>query len=517
MMSAGRPAYRRVVSLAVLGGALCCASCEILRISPFRVVSWTPGEGRFGMGEDLSVGVVFSEAPDRVSAENSFSMTEDGITVPGAFSWEGAKLSFSPYVELRRNARFRVSVSVDAMTSSGVSLEEPLEGRFTTKAEDVRPSVVSTTPSRGGMLAETSDGVSIVFSEAVDSVSYRSCLSFSPSILGVWSQSDDGATASFAPLEPWDWGAEYECSISADLKDESLNRMGEAFTFRFAIGDDDAPPEFAGADAQGEADAVVASIVPDDPTDAVVTENPGWEALWRLRLRFSEPVSMSTLDSRVEAEDGPTLTLETTDGNSSVAVFRFDERPEFGSRILVRVRSGVEDVHGNATESDIVLRLVADGAGSRPPRLVGIRLPMAPGEAIPEDRDLATFAVAAPYSTIALEDSLTRYPVNIATSTSLELYVELASGASLDALSLMSSFRISSTNGALDFSANGVATTGLVYAPPYAPWAEFAVARIDGTITNHVDSGVVTVQLASGFEDSAGNATRTAQSLPLLK
>jgi hypothetical protein len=226
---------------------------------------------------------------------------------------------------------------------------------------------------------------------------------------------------------------------------------------------------------------------------------------------------MDSLDSRTTAEGGPGLTLETSQEHSAVAVFRFDESPDYGSRILVRVRSGVDDVRGNATESDIVFHLVADGPGSRPPRLVGIRVPMAPGEADPDDRELVAFAIEEPFSTIAIEDGTTRYPVDVSMSTSIELYMELAEGSSLDALSLMSSFRLSSTNGALDFSAERVAVTGLDYAPPHGPWAAFAVARIDGKLTNRVDSGVVTFKLASGFEDSAGNATVADQSLPLLK
>jgi hypothetical protein len=87
----------------------------------------------------------------------------------------------------------------------------------------------------------------------------------------------------------------------------------------------------------------------------------------------------------------------------------------------------------------------------------------------------------------------------------------------MNILSLMKSFRFSSTNGALDFSANRMLAEGLEYVDPYGPWAGFALARIDGSLTNRVDSGLLTVQLAAGFSDSSGNASGAAQRLTLQK
>lgn len=505
----------RRLGLAAAVTAIALSACDLVGSSALRVESWTPGEGRFSRGEDLSVSVLFSVEPDRVSAEHAFSMTEDGAALGGSFSWEGRRLLFAPFYALGGGADFRVSVSEEAMTRGGASLLEALEGRFTTKLEDGRPRVAATFPTRGGALPDGAGQVSVTFSEAVDPASYRACLSFSPSIIGVWSLGAAGTEAAFSPLEPWRRGAEYECSVSGRLSDLSRNRMGEDYSFRFVAGDDVEAPTLTNAEAIDPSGAVAAALIPDDPSGGGLEDNPGWESGWRLRLRFSEPVSLRTLESRVGTEGGPPLSLETGGESSGCAVFRFDERPAFGSGFVVRLRPGIEDLLGNASEAEAAFRIRADGPGSRPPRLVGVRLPLSPGAALPEDRSLAAFAVDEPYATLLLDASA--YPIGLATPSSIELYLELAEGASLDPISIMASFGLSATNGSLDFSARRVVLSCMEGQAPHAPWAGCAVARVDGLITNRVDSGVVTVSLSAGFKDSAGNPTEGAQLLALLK
>ncbi len=516
-MSAQTKSTRLFVLFIAMLAAAACASCDILRSRPFCVISWTPGEGRFGSDDDLTASVTFSEEPDRVSAENAFSMTENGAAIAGSFSWDGVTLRFDPCMTLRDAADFRVSVGAGARNPRGVSLEDILEGRFSTRLEDGRPSIVSTEPERGGILEGILGSVSLVFSEPVDAASYRECLSLTPAITGVWRLGDDGATATFSPLEPWVWAAEYRLTVSGDLSDSCGNRMGESVSLRFTVGDDAIQPSVIGAQALDKSGALVSSLLPDDPSDGFVTENAEWEADWRFRVSFSENVSMRSLEGCVESEGGPSVTLESLDDMADSAVFRLDERPAWGKRFAIRIRAGMEDANGNPSESDTVFRFLADGPHSAPPRFMGIRMPLAPGETNPEDRDLAVFALDEPYSTLALSGGTGSYPLGVATNTSLELYIEVAPGACLDPASIMESFTVSGSNGAIDVSLNRVTIAGFEYATPHAPWAACSVARIDGTLTNRVNSGIVTFALAAGFRDSSWNATCTAQSLPLLK
>jgi hypothetical protein len=414
-------------------------------------------------------------------------------------------------------ASYRLEVSGDAMNARGVSLDPALEGRFTTRAEDALPAVLSTAPECGATMPGRFDCVAITFSEPIDPATYRDCLSVVPYVFGVWSLDTVGTTARFVPLEPWAWGGEYNVTVSSMLIDACGNSIGGSYAFRFSVGDDRCAPvllEAAAVDSSGDVRAIV---YPDYPEDESITENDGWEGPWLLRLSFSEPVSLESLASRVSCEDGIGMTLDTLGATAEVATFSLDERPVWGRRFSVRMRAGVADALGNATTSDMVFRLVSNGPESEPPKFIGIRLPLAPGADLPSDRELSAFGLDLPFSTLALSCDEDRYPVGVATGTSIELYIKLAPGASIDALSVMDAFGVTSTNGALVFSADRVSMSGLTYAEPYEAWVAYAIARIDGTMTNRVDSGIVTFALAAGLKDSSGNVAAEAQRLPLLK
>lgn len=506
---------RAVASLLV---ALCApSSCYLLGPDDFAVSSWSPGPGRRRAASLGSVRVSFSAQPDRVSAENAFSLSADGSTLSGAFSWEGAVMSFAPYLGFRDGAEYAIAVREEARTPGGVSLARKFEGRFSTKAEDGRPRVAATEPSDGGVLPGRFDRLVIRFDEPVDRASYRGALSLSPAISGLWRLEEGGRAAVFEPLEAWAWGSPYLARVSAELRDESGNRMGSAYELRFSVGEDRAPPSLAAAEAIDAAGGVAAALVALDPSGGTSELNRGWEAGWRLRLRFSEPVSTGTLASRVVASAGLALRMEEGERLREEATFAFAERPAYGSSFSIRIESGVEDSFGNATRSEVEFLVAADGSASAPPRLVGVRLPLAPGEPDPGLRRLAAFPAGEPFATLPLGSGAAEYPLGAPTPSSIELYFEMASGASIELFSLMSSFSISSTNDALYFTPLAISPGGLAYAEPYGPWAGCAAVRVDGLVTNRAASGVVTLRLSAGLRDSAGNAAPFAQSLPLLK
>jgi len=493
------------------------SSCDLLRTAPFDVVSWNPGPGHHQVADEITVSIMFSEVPDKVSAENSFSLTENGAALSGCFAWLGSALTFMPCGGLRANAEYRITVSADARNPSGVSLEQPFEETFTSRLEDVRPRVISTFPEHECRLETCKDKVTVIFSEAVDAISFRDCVSFSPDNKGIWNLESGGFSAVFTPLEPWAWGTKYNVAISADLLDTSGNRSGNPYTFCYTVGADLAPPILLSAEAIDENGMPVFLVCADEPLDGVIAENQGWEASWKLRLHYSEPVSLRTIASIITGEAGVSLEVDWTGEVARIIDLIISDQPVWGEGFTVNIPAGVEDEAGNASLAESVFRFVFDGLESRPPRFVGIRLPLAPGEPLAENRNLAVFSVEQPYATLAITGDATGYPVGVPVTISIEVYLELALNSEVNILSLMNSFRFSSTNGALEFSAKRILPECLEYAEPHEPWAGFAIVRIDGTLTNHVDSGILTVQLAAGFCDSSGNASGVAQRLTLLK
>lgn len=506
-------AARRMALLAVL---TLLFSCDILRDAPFRVTEWSPGEGYHASGSFSSVRATFSAKPDRESVERAFSLEADGTAVRGGFSWDGKTLSFTPFSLPSGAADYVLSVNEEAQDGDGVSMNEAFEGRFTTRPDGDRPAVTSTLPADGGTLATAIDTVEIRFSTPVEAVACADAVSFSPQTAGAWSTDESGKTAIFEPAETWPLDGETTVTVPAEFRDRTGRTTGVEHRFSFRVGSDREDPYLMEATALDPVGTVARVLVADDPEDAATTENPCWEGPWRLSLRFSEEVELSSLDSRVAVEGGPTMKRETALLRSTSAVYRFSERPVWGSRFSFRIAKGVTDGGGNASAEASLFRVTADGPRSRPPRFVGLRLPLAPGAANPADHELTAFPADAPFADLNVATGAARYPLDIATPTWIELYFELAEGASLDRNSIMEKFRVEATNDALSFSAaNVVSGGGTVDA--YPPWASYARCRVDGSLTNRTSAGVVTFSLAAGFKDSFGNETDAAAKVPLVK
>ncbi|TFG82901.1 MAG: hypothetical protein E4H20_06725 [Spirochaetales bacterium] len=505
------------VTLLLAAVVLSTVSCSILMDEPFAVVAWEPGEGYKADPAGIKIALGFSTNPDRTSVENAFNLSQDGQTLDGTFSWDGAKLCFNPYAGFRQGAEYRLSLTIDAMDEMGLSLAHAFDVRFSTKEESDRPSVLSTDPANQASLLSEWATIEICYSESIDPLAYREAVTFSPAVTGSWAFSEGGATATFRPAQPWRDATEYSVNISADLKDLWGNRMGTDYRFRFFSGADRIAPFLDIASAIDENEISAFMLLPDGPDDGEFTVNGGWEAFWRLQLVFSEPVRLSSLATRIVVEGCAPPVLETTAVFSDIASFRFDERPPWGDLFSVRVRDGYTDVEGNAATKEVVYRMRADGVASRPPRWVGLRLPLAPGEVDPGFRNLTAFPVDEPYAILILADSPESYPTGISVPTSIELYLELAEGAEPDLFSIMERFRVSATNGALDFSPCLVSTGGFAYASPYPPWSSCALVRIDGVLTNRLEPGMVTVSLGAGLSDSRGNIMREAAILPLVQ
>lgn len=500
--------------------ALCSAllvnSCNLLGLTPLAIAEWTPGPG-FHVASDAHISLTFTSEPDRGSAEGAFSLACDGEPVAGRFEWDGVLMNFVPLGPLAANVEYRLSVSADVRTPHGCSMEHAFDVRFTTRPEYDRPRVVATIPEAFGCLSAPDGSVEVQCSEALDPISFSEALSLVPSISGDWHLDEAGSTAIFKPRNLWQPGQSYRLDISPDLMDSSGNRMGRDFSTVFTIGSDRVAPALVSVGAVDASGIDVMEFALDDPRDSTIATNHGVETSWSVRLHFSEPVLQRTLASRLVCDGGPALILATAGEASDLVVFNFEQRPSFGTCLVVRALPGIQDLAGNATINEVVWRMAMDGPSSAPPRFLGVRLPLAPGAEESGDRQLASFGLDQPFETIALTGEPEGYPIGVPTMVTLELYLDIAEGAVLDRLSIMQSFDVAATNGALEFQPLRVELGGFESVPACDAWSSCAVTRVSGTLTNRASSGVVTISFAADFRDSLGNTMARPQSLLLLK
>ncbi len=498
------------------------SGCELLRKEAFTIVSCSPNGGILADFSSCIIQVDFSSAPDRASAENAFSLTEDGVALAGTVIWFEKSLRFVPHLPLSRNRDYALIVKADACDAHGVSLEEDFESRFTTKVETIRPGFLASVPSAGTSITGGFGTISLRFSEAISLLSATENLAIAPSTEGFWRYGASSDELVFVPLAQWKNGTEYEISINADLCDMAGNRLGEDARLRFMAGTDTLEPRILRVEAVDESSAAIRILAEDIVSDAIITENLSWEARWKIRIVFPEPVRLSTLSGKLLGEGCPALILKTSGESAGEAVFEFAERPEWDVRCKLTIREGVEDLQGNRSTESKQYRLRTNGPSSEPPRIMAIRMPLSPTSPVPPasiDRQLAVYTIADAWKHLPIDIGPLQYPTTatLGVPTFIEVYLILAAGASVDVYEVMKNFRVEATNGALSFQASTVTTSVFTVADPEPGFESYARVEIGGKLINKASSGLVTFVMASGFADSNGNTMAEAFRLPLDK
>jgi hypothetical protein len=528
---------KKIKYIIVLAIILSCLSCDILRISPFDVTEWSPGTGYHADPATLSVSVSFSDDPDRESVEKNFSFTSDGETVRGVFQWKDNKLIFLPYVPLETNKDYIIRISQNAQNKKMLSMDREFEGFFTTRPGTERPNIVSFSPAMEGVMDQSRGTLVIGFSYPVSINSLRGNASFSPSMSGTWRLEEAGKLAVFTPAEPWPQGKRFEFRLLASLEGTNGMAIGKDFLSIFYIGGDRALPYLTGAwrlTVDGKQEAIIR-----EPLGELV-ENAGWEKDDKLLLQFSREVDLLSVGTALTAENASALVLEMPSSQTcydSVAVFRFDKPPAYENRFFIRLKKGVKDMPGNESTDEHLFRIFANGENSKPPSLIGIRIPMSPGgfqdtsqDTVPDDPDqdvppdsvlgdpdlqLHAYSVARLFDDLPIQSE--HYPYKIKTTTWIECYFDCAPGAVIDPFSIMENFRVETSNNVLTFTPLVIRSSDFTVTDPHSEWEGYQRLEIAGNLTNTVNAGLVHFLFNKGIKDSAGNSSENQFRISLIK
>jgi hypothetical protein len=484
-------------------------SCDLLRDGAFEVAGWSPGEDVCDT-VPAYVSLWFTLEPDRLSVERSFSLTEDGKAVSGSFGWNGSRLIFVPAAPLEKNRDYLIGLGTDAQDVNGLSLERRFEASFTTRPPGSRPVLLESLPPDQGVIAGGRETIRLRFSEAMDKTSF-SAFSFSPAVSGVWSVEDSGRGAVFTPQEVWIAGKEYRLTVDPEIKSEDGRSLGKQTILHFSVGLDTERPVLVSAYVL-DGGARVQSLEADDGG----IENHGWERNSGLELVFSEAVDSASVVSALSTEPSLGLVLQSPPGYGECHVFRLSSQPVWGTAFTLKLGGAVKDGSGNTLTETYRYYIKADGPGSKPPSLVGIRLPLNPGEA---DTAPVVYRPEDLFSDLPLESSV--FPFDTGTAFWIELYFDTARGplgsAEIDPFSLMEKFSVNVTNNALSFSPREVTLSGFSVPEPVPGWEEFSRAEIRGVLTNRPYGGMVTVQTGQALADSFGNQSGEVFRILLIK
>jgi hypothetical protein len=203
--------------------------------------------------------------------------------------------------------------------------------------------------------------------------------------------------------------------------------------------------------------------------------------------------------------------METSPGYKTEFIFRFDTTPAYESRFTFRIKPGVKDTSGNESKDEYIYRIFADGKFSKPPELIGFRMPLTPGSG----RNLECLGIDSLLEKVAISEE--NYPSGVRVQTWFDLYFSAAEGADIDLFSLVELFRIETSNNVFSFSPNQIKTNNFSVSDPQAGWENFLRIEIGGTLTNTTNYGLVYFQIAAGLKDSLGNKNENSQRITFIK
>jgi hypothetical protein len=515
-------------------------SCDILRQSPFEVVSWSPGMGYKSETQPSEISFMFSHDCNRESVQKAFLFTEDGVSKEGDFFWDGKKLVWNPTSPPQKNKNYKVTISADAENAKGVSLDEQFEAVWTTRPDGARPEIISVTPSNAAQISNRNVHVEILFSVPVKLQTFVDNVSFTPARSGLWTLEASLTRADFQPYEAWAACTEYKISVSNSFESAAGKTIAKEWNSYFYVSGDNTPPVLQSAVA----------LLPDgnpalkpDGREYLLEENmpaadnfvnEDWESEYKIALTFSEPVRINSVQNSFSIEPSVSFTAEADTLFSDTVVLRFSQKLQYGEHYILSLGKNVSDENGNTLETASRWKLFVNGKCSKPPVFKGFAMPQSP-----VIRDgTSSVNKASPPMVFTAADNLTlpgynidsdEYLINEATGTWIVLFFDMAHDANINLFSLMEKFGFSSTNGAVSWTSKTMTQTrnDFVWAETAdyftdADWMQlwnnsFAV-EIKGTLRNDpVAQGLVTVSIGSGLLDSLGNETGETQQFILIK
>lgn len=210
-----------------------------------RIVSHSPLRGAQGVDTEAILAMRFSEAMERTSVEQSFSVSP---AAAGAFEWDADQAGFRyrPFAPLNNGGAYSVRLLSDAHSASGAALAESYSWSFQVGADLLRPQFLGV--RENGAVLDLTDGAAGVrkdsafalrFSEAMDHAATENAVRILRVADGSAVAADASWTADFenltvAPREALEPLEQYRLIVSESARDIAGNALlsGAAIVFR---------------------------------------------------------------------------------------------------------------------------------------------------------------------------------------------------------------------------------------------------------------------------------------------
>ncbi|MDP2808098.1 MAG: ice-binding family protein [bacterium] len=201
------------------------------------VISVSPLDSAVDVAVNTNLVATFSEAMNTSATEAACSVNPP---VAGVCTWIGNELTYNPDNNLANNTTYTVTIGVGATDISGNPLASQYQWSFTTIADLIPPTVISTNPAADSTGVSIYSKITAVFSEAMDSVTIDT-LTFTLTkgltpVKGVVTYTDSFKMATFAPENNLDTNTVYTATLTTGVKDLAGNALDSAYVWAFTTG-----------------------------------------------------------------------------------------------------------------------------------------------------------------------------------------------------------------------------------------------------------------------------------------
>ena len=319
-----------------------CSDCTGCKVAQPIVTASIPVCGATGVAVSSTVTATFSEAMDPTTINGtSFTVTGPGSTpVAGTVAYNATNYvaTFTPASNLAYNTLFTITISTAATSSLGVHAVGNGGCTFTTAADPVAPTVVSTTPGCGVTGVPIGlNAINVTFSKAMDpttinGTSFKVTGPGTTSIAGTVAYTAASQTALFTPGSTFPPNTFIAITVTPAAKSLTGTAMAANFTCGFTT----AAAAFA---------PLVTALAPSCNATGVAVNQ-------KIAVTFSEAMSPATITAANFMVTGPGTTpiagAISYAALSNIATFAPSANLPGSTLITVTVTTGVRDLSGAA-------------------------------------------------------------------------------------------------------------------------------------------------------------------------
>ncbi len=474
-----------------------------------EITNWSPEVNNLTDTSSISIMVSFSVNPVKTSVEEAFSLTTEGVEIPGTYNWlNGSTMEFNLLHNLELGHDYILKVSTQAEDSLGNSLDEDFIHLFTTKRTLNRPILLDQFPNDFSTIDDKYQGIVFTFDKAMNTESIVKNFTISPSIAGYFTWSSNKQIFTFNPAEPFTWQEDYVVSLASETRDDDGWTLGYEHVSNFHLGLDQTPPDIIQVSDETEANI----ISREDPDDPLITITQDWEKDRNIVIQFSEAMNQQSVENSLSIEPQCSWTNQwSSTAQGDQLLIEWKEALEYDTTYSLKISDSAKDFYDNSFADNQTYHFQANGLSSKPPeiqRLVYIKESgIAPlRQEILYDRN-SPVENDEEFIFSNTDELVDGSPLNVY----FDFYFDIADNAHINQFSFMENFAILPQNGALTFTSTKIIAKIDTNTPSYTGTPPdfidgYLIVRVEGKIVDPDSAvGMVEFKVYKDFEDTLGN------------